>query len=241
MRFMIMHKLTAELEKGLPPTPEQINEIHGMMGEAMSAGILQGGDGLLPSRERLRVTYRDGKRSVVQGPFPDAAELIGGVLSLTVRSRDEALGWLDRLAAISGDMELFLGPCTEPWHLGMAPEPENPPLRLLAMRRADARSEAETPLDPEKSANLSALIEEMSAAGVLTASIALAGTRRGARIHLESGQHSVIDGPFAESKELISGYGIFELPSKAEAITWGIRWAHTVKVHEVEIRQLLDG
>ena len=240
MRCMIMHKVNARLEEGKMPSPEEIAEIHGMMGQAAGAGILQGGEGLLPSRERLHVTYRGGERSVVEGPFTDHVELMGTVLSLTVRDKAEALQWMDRFAAAAGDTDVYLGPCTEPWHLGMAPKPENPPLRLLAVLRGDARSEADLPLAPETAAKVSAVIEAMSAAGVLTATLKLKATRHGARIHHERGAYTVTDGPFAESKELISGYAIFALPSKAEAIEWAKRWASTINVHEVDVRELAD-
>lgn len=237
MRFMIMHKLTEKLESGVLPTPEEIAKIHGMMGEAGASGLLLSGEGLRPSRERSHIVYQGGKRTISEGPFPGKGELIGGFALLRVRSKEEALRWLDRFAEITGDVELFLGPCTEPWHLGFAPEPENPPLRLLAMHRAN---DSDSPPDPQMVAKMSLLIEEMSAAGVLQSTRALASTKHGARIHFENGKHSVIDGPFAESKEMISGFAIFELPSKAEAIEWGIRWGHTIQVHEVEVRQIAD-
>jgi hypothetical protein len=70
------------------------------------------------------------------------------VLSLHVRTTDEALGWLDRVAAIQGDLELVLGLCTEAWDLGFAEKPENPPLRLLAVFHADARTEGDQPSTP---------------------------------------------------------------------------------------------
>jgi hypothetical protein len=111
---------------------------------------------------------------------------------------------------------------------------------LLLLHQATERSESDLPPDPKQAAQLSALIEDMSAAGVLQSRETLASTRHGARVHIEGDKHSVIDGPFAESKELISGFAVFELPSKAEAIEWAIRWGHTIKVHEVEIRQLAD-
>ena len=239
MRFMLMHKLNARLEAGQMPNPEEIERIHAMMGEAMGAGLFLGGDGLLPSRERFHVTYTGGQRAVRKGPFEGLGELIGGFAQLKVKSLDEALSWLDRFAEVLGDTDIFLGPCTEPWHLGMMPEPENHPLRFLAVHRMDARAEREEPSAPETVAKMSALLAEMRDAGVLTGSDALTATKHGARIHFEGDQHSVIDGPFAESKEMISGFAIFELPSLAEAITWGIRWGKTVDVNDVEIRPLV--
>lgn len=239
MRYMLMHKLNARLERGEMPGPEEIQKIHGMMGEAMNAGIFLGGDGLLPSRERFHVTYTGGRRNVQKGPFEGAGELIGSYAQLKVKTLDEALSWLDRFAEVLGDTDIFLGPCTEPWHLGMMPEPENPPLRFLAVHRQDERAENELLAAPETVAKMSALLAEMNDAGVLLCSESLTATKHGARIHFEGDQHSVVDGPFAESKELISGFAIFELPSLAEAITWGIRWGQTVDVNDVEIRPLV--
>lgn len=240
MRFMIMHKLTPTLEAGVMPTPAEIAEIHGMMGEAGAAGILRGGDGLRPSRLRQHVVYRGGLRTVTEGPFEGLGELPASVLSLTVRTRDEALAWLDRVAAIQGDLEVVLGLCTEAWDLGFAPKPADPPLRLLAVFHADARTERDEPLAPEALAALSALFEDMRKADVLRGAETLRSSRYGAKILLENGATSIVDGPFAESKELLSGYGIFELPSKQQAVEWGARWARVVRVHEVEVRELVD-
>jgi hypothetical protein len=91
-------------------------------------------------------------------------------------------------------------------------------------------------------AKMGALIEEMTKAGVLQATGGLASTKNGARIRFERGrngvQHQIIDGPFAESKELVAGYSIVELPSKASAIEWATRFGEIVKVREVEVRQM---
>lgn len=239
MRFMIMHKLTPALEAGKMPSPEQIAEIHGMMGAAGAAGILRGGEGLRPTRLRQHVVYRGGQRTVTDGPFDGLGELPASFLLLHVRTRDEALAWLDRVVAIQGDLELVLGLCTEAWDLGLAPTPVDPPLRLLAVFHADARTERDQPLAPEALAALSALFEDMRKADVLHGVETLRSSRHGARILVEHGVASTVDGPFAESKELVSGYGIFELPSRQEAIAWGERWAHTIRVHEVEVRELL--
>lgn len=240
MRFMIMHKLNDRLEKGIMPTEAEIAEIHGMMGEAAQAGIMLGGEGLHPSSARVHVAYKDGRRTVTEGPFTDKKELIGGFAQLVVKSQDEALAWLDRFAEIMGDVEIFMGPCTEPWDLGMAPKPENPPLRLLAMHQMTAAGENEVPPSPERMAKMGALVSEMTEAGVLRETDGLASSRHGARIHFDGENYTVTDGPFAESKELISGYAIFELPSKEAAIEWGTRWCKCVRVEDVEIRRMFD-
>jgi hypothetical protein len=76
----------------------------------------------------------------------------------------------------------------------------------------------------------------MTKAGVLQATGALAGTKQGARIRYDGGKRTVIDGPFTESKELVAGYAIIDLPSKAAAIEWATRFGDVVKVNEIEVR-----
>ncbi len=237
MRFMVMHKVTEELEKGLPPDPEAMAAVEKLMGEAAKANIFLGGEGLKPTAERLHIVYKDGRRTITDGPFTEAKELIAGFALMRVGSREEAIAWADRFAAAKGgDVEMFLGPVVEYWDLGFGTKPENAPLRFLAMHKMDERAENDQPPPPEHIAAMRALIEEMTKAGVLETTGGLASTKRGARIRLGSGKPTVIDGPFAESKELISGYAILELPSKEEAIEWAVRFGEIVKVNEVDVR-----
>jgi hypothetical protein len=240
MRFMVMHKVTAETETGLPPDAATMDAIHGLIGEAIQAGSFLGGEGLKPTRERLRLDYRDGRRTVTEGPFVDATQLPAGFAVLHVRARDEAVACCDRLAAARGEGALWLGPVHEPWDLGMGDRPADAPLRFLAMPEADARSEVELAPDPTIAARIAALEAAMREEGVLAASGALTPTRRGARVRLGGGKPTIIDGPFAESKELVSGYGILELPSLASAIDFAIRFARVVRVDEVDLRPLAD-
>lgn len=238
MRFMVMHKMTEEMEKGLPPNPEAMAGIDKLVAEAVKGNIFLGGEGLKPTAQRTHIAYKGGKRTVTDGPFTEAKELIAGFALMRVRSKDEAIAWCDRFAAVMGDMELFLGPVVEMWDLGMGTKPDDAPLRFLSMHKMDERAENELPPDPKHLAAIGALIEEMTKAGVLEATGGLASTKKGARIRFDGGKRTVIDGPFAESKELIAGYAILDLPSKEVAIEWAVRFGEIVKVHEVDVRQM---
>ena len=240
MRFMIMHKMTEEMEQGLPPDPAVMEAIGGLIQEGMKDNVFVSGEGLKPSSERVHIAYKSGKRTITKGPFSDARELVAGFGLLRVRSQEEAIAWCDKFAAVLGDVELFMGPVVEPWDLGMMPKPANAPLRFLSMHELDERAAQSAPPDAKRMAAMGALIDEMTSAGVLQATGALAGTQRGARVRFQSGKHTVIDGPFAESKELVAGYAILELPSKAEAIVWATRFGEIVQVNEVEIRELSE-
>jgi len=240
MRFMVMHKMTEEMERGLPPDPAIIEGVGRLIQEGLKEKAFVSGEGLKPSSQRVHIAYKNGKRTIIDGPFTEAKELVGGFGLMRVRSKEEAISWCDKFAAVMGDVELFLGPVVEPWDLGMMPKPENAPLRFLSMHKMDERSENEAPPDPQLMAKMRALIEEMTKAGVLQATGGLSSTKKGARIRFQGGKRTVIDGPFAESKELIAGYAILDLPSKAAAIEWAMRFGDVVKVNEVDVRQMPD-
>jgi hypothetical protein len=240
MRFMVMHKMTEDMEKGLPPDPAIIEGVDKLVREGLKEKVFVSGEGLKPSSQRVHIAYKNGKRTITDGPFTEAKELVGGFALIRVRSKEEAISWCDKFAAVVGDVELFMGPVVEPWDLGIMPQPANAPLRFLSMLQMDERAENEAPPDPKLMAKMGALIDEMTKAGVLQATGGLATTKKGARIRFEGGKRTVIDGPFAESKELVAGYAILDLPSKAAAIEWAMRFGDVVKVNEVEVRQILE-
>jgi hypothetical protein len=238
MRFMVMHKMTEEMEKGLPPEPAIIEGVGKLIAEGVKDKVFVSGEGLKPSSQRVHIKYENGKRTITDGPFTETKELIAGFGLLRVRSKEEAISWCDRFAAVLGNVELFMGPVVEPWDLGMMPKPANPPLRFLSMHRLDESRDNDAPPNPELMARMGALVEEMKQAGVLQATGGLSGTKHGARVRFKGGKVTVLDGPFAESKELIAGYAILDLPSKDAAIAWAIRFGEIVKVNEVEVRRL---
>lgn len=238
MRFMVMHKMTERMERGLPPDPAVIEAVGKLIEEGAKEKVFVSGEGLKPSSQRVHIAYKGGKRTITDGPFTEAKELVGGFALMRVRSKEEAISWCDRFAAAIGDVELILGPVVEPWDIGLAPKPEHPPLRFLSVHKQDARAERDLPPDPKLMATVGALIEEMTQAGVLQATGGLASTKKGARIRFKGGKRTVIDGPFAESKELIAGYALLDLPSKGAAIEWAMRFGEICQVDEVEVRQL---
>jgi hypothetical protein len=238
MRFMLMHKVTAELERGEPPTPEVMAEIGQMMSSPEFQAAMRGGDGLRPTAHRLHVHYAGGVRTVTPGPFAAPRELIEGFATLTVRTPDEALACCDRLAAALGDGALYLGLVVEAWDLGFVARPAAPPLRYLAMHQLDPSRDGDEAAAAARRARLAPVLAALTAEGLVSTTGALASTRRGARIRFTDGRPTVIDGPFAESKELISGYTIVELPSKQVAIEWATRFAVVVRVDEIDVREL---
>lgn len=97
MRYMMIVKSTPETEDGAMPTPEELKAMGDYNEELVSSGVLLAGEGLHPSSEGFRTEIATGGgRSVVDGPFTEAKELIAGFWLLQVRSREEALEWAKR-------------------------------------------------------------------------------------------------------------------------------------------------
>jgi hypothetical protein len=91
MRFMMMIKGNKDYEAGLPPKPELMAAIGKLTEESMKKGILLDTGGLLPSSKGARIRLAGGKVTVIDGPFAEAKELIGGYAIVKVDSKEEAV------------------------------------------------------------------------------------------------------------------------------------------------------
>jgi hypothetical protein len=98
MRFMIMVKATKDTEAGkFPADAEKLFEAMGVYHDALAkAGVLLDASGLQPSSKGWKVKYDGDKRSVVDGPFTEAKELIAGYTIIQTKTREEALDWTKR-------------------------------------------------------------------------------------------------------------------------------------------------
>ncbi len=217
MRFMIMHKNDPATEAGLPPPMDIVHKMSAFVGENMRTGRFLDGAGLGGSKTRSRLVFRDGRSTVKHGPYAGEHELPAATLLLKVRTREEAIGWAERYGKILGDGELELGKVNEPWDIGLMPAPENPPLQFLLIEKADAASEAGTRSAKQK-ADLTRLKTEMTKAGVLVRGYRLEPGAKAKRLMFTKNDLQTIDGPFAETKELIGGFSVMELSDMDEAI-----------------------
>src|SRR5262249_37693128 len=91
-------------------------------------------------------------------------------------------------------------------------------MRFMMLVKADKDFEAGVPMNPELEAAFKKNVDEATARGTMVEVGRLLPTSRGVRVRAASGKISVIDGPFAETKELIGGFAIFELESKEEVV-----------------------
>ncbi len=93
-----------------PPTPEMMAEMGKFVEEATKAGVLLATGGVGPLDEAIRVTYHNGEFTVIDGPFAEAKELIGGWAVLECRDKDEAIEWTKRFLALVGEGESTIRP-----------------------------------------------------------------------------------------------------------------------------------
>ena len=96
MRFMVIVKATKDSEAGVLPTEAQLAEMTKYNEELVKAGVMLAGEGLHPSSKGARVRFSGGKRTVIDGPFPETKELIAGFWIFQVKSRQEAIEWVRR-------------------------------------------------------------------------------------------------------------------------------------------------
>ena len=97
MRFMVIVKASKDSEAGVMPSRELLTEMGKFNEELAKAGVMQAGEGLQPSSKGSRVKFgRDGKRTVVDGPFPETKELVAGFWIWKVKSKQEAMDWIKR-------------------------------------------------------------------------------------------------------------------------------------------------
>jgi hypothetical protein len=240
MRFMAMHRSSANDEAGIPPSPQLIEGIGKLIEEGFRAGVFLGGEGLKASGNRVRLHFSGGRRTITRGPFGGSGQLLSGFALIQVRTMDEAIEWGSRLAAaLDRDVEIEIGPVCEPWDLGMGPKPPGDlPIRFLILHKGDQASEAGLPASPGVTTALAALKTQMTDEGVLLMMESLQSSARSARLKFNEGRRTMIDGPFAESKELIAGFSLLKFDTLAEVVDWTDRFGQLFPAVELDIRPL---
>jgi hypothetical protein len=100
--YMGMVHATAESESGALPDEAELATMGALMDETAAAGILLGGEGLRPSAEGVQIRFENGERTIVDGPFTETKELIGGYAIMQFDSEEQAREWTLRFAKASG-------------------------------------------------------------------------------------------------------------------------------------------
>lgn len=245
MRFMVLVKSSPQSEAGVMPDEQMLSTMGAYNEGLIKSGAVLTMDGLKPSSKGARVRIRAGKTRHIDGPFAEAKELVGGYWVLQFKSDEEAIETLKRAPLVNGAVEVR--PMYETadfavdnfeqaggWRdrevaareasaAGKGPARIPGTKRFLCMLKADVFTEGEDSATPELMAEMGALVEEMSKAGVMLSGDGLKPSRYGKRIVYDGTKRTVVDGPFAETKELIAGFTILQARTLAEAAEWGRR------------------
>ena len=115
-------------------------------------------------------------------------------------------------------------------------------MRFIVMVKATKESEAGVMPSEQLLADMGKFNEELAKAGVLLAAEGLQPSSKGARVKFSGAKRTVVDGPFAETKELVAGFWLWQVKSKAEAIEWVKRCPNPFPEgeSEIEIRQVFE-
>ena len=112
-------------------------------------------------------------------------------------------------------------------------------MRFMILVKANKDSEAGVLPDEKMLTEMGKFNIELEKAGVLLAGEGLQASSKGARVRFTGGKHTVTDGPFTETKELIAGFWLWQVKSKDEAIEW-VKRAPFEAGSEIEIRQVFE-
>lgn len=125
MRVMVMVRATPDTEAGVMPEEKLLAEMTAYNEELVKAGIMLSGDGLHPSSRGARIRFSGKERTVIDGPFAEAKELIAGFWMWQVKSMEEAIEWAKRCPnPMPGESYLELRPVFEAEDFGEAFTPE---------------------------------------------------------------------------------------------------------------------
>jgi len=133
---MVMVKADKSTEAGVLPSEKLLTEMGKYNESLVKAGILLAAEGLQPSAKGARVRFSGSRRTVVDGPFAEAKELIAGFWILQVKSKEEAIEWVKRCPnPLEGESEIEIRQIFEASDFGEAFTPE--------LQQAEARMRAE--------------------------------------------------------------------------------------------------
>src|SRR5215210_426666 len=133
MRYMVIVKANQDSESGRMPSEQELAEMGTYNEELVKAGVMLAGEGLLPSSAGARVRFdKDGRTTVVDGPFAETKELVAGFWILQVSSREEVLEWVKKAPFREGEVEVRKVAEAEDFGEAMTPELREQEERLRA-------------------------------------------------------------------------------------------------------------
>jgi hypothetical protein len=239
MRYIVMHKVDANMEAGAPPDRDLVKRMGALIGESSKQGIFLDGAGLHRSARRARLRCTAGKCDVEHGPYSGSNELVSAMHLIRTESIDDAIHHARTFATAIGDAEIEVGPVVEPWDLNNSKKPAHVQgAQFLLLFKGDANYERNQAPAPDREAAFERVADELTSQGVLRQRHRIAPSSTGKRLAGPKGARTWTDGPFAESKELIAGFSILDVPSLADAVAWADRYAAILVDSEVDVRRM---
>jgi len=132
MRFMVLVKANEDSEAGVLPDEKILTQMGKYNEELVKAGVMLAGEGLHPTSKGARVRFSGGKRTVIDGPFTEAKELIAGYWLWQVKSKEEAIEWLKRAPFDGTEVEIRQVFEAEDFGVALTPELREQEERLRA-------------------------------------------------------------------------------------------------------------
>ena len=267
MRVMMLLKSDAQSEAGVMPDTKALTDMGKYCETMVNAGVMLGGEGLHASSKGAKLRIVNSRTTVLDGPFAEAKEVVAGYFLLNVKSLAEAIEWAKKIPCpddIEGEGLIELRPLYEAEDFPISPEeqaggwrdqeiearsswkaagPEKG-LRWISFIKADKNTEAEMKANEKLLQEMGGLIGEMMAKEIMISGDGLRATKHGARVFVSKKSARVVDGPFAEAKELIAGFTVYRAKTKAEAIEWARRCLQIhidgtgIDAGEIEVRQV---
>ena len=227
MEFMLLFMFPP----GAPtPTSDAMAEMGRFVGDLRTRGKLRRGAPLATDREGSRVRKRDGKALVVDGPFAESKEVVAGFWIVDVADRAEAVDVATRCP--HSEDHLVEVHAVDTRHLYADSERGVPYLLAFLV---------EPGFEDCGGARLRAMLahaDGLAAEGQLLETTPLAATPPPARVTRKGGKTLVVDGPFAETKEVVGGYSLVRAADRAAAIALACDYPHA-QWGTVEVREIL--
>jgi hypothetical protein len=211
------------------PEPAGMEEMGKYARELVDRGVLKRGAPLAPGREGSSVRVRNAKPYVTDGPFAESKEVVGGFWIVDVADRDAALE-IARCSPHARHASVQVH-AIGGRHTFRDSESGKPFLLVFRM-------EPGFRADPQKGAEMRAFGTPLVEAAILFETAHLADEPSPKRVVVRSGKALVTDGPFAESKEAIGGYGLVRVADREEAVELAGRFPHA-RWGPVEVREVL--
>jgi hypothetical protein len=142
MRVIVMIKANEESEAGQMPSEELLTQMTAFNEELVKAGVMLAGEGLHPSSQGVRVLFSGSDRKVINGPFAETKELLGGYWVWQVKDMDEAIEWVKRIpdADEGGEAVVEIRPVFEVEDFGDELTPELREKNEQLRRETEAKS-----------------------------------------------------------------------------------------------------